>query len=44
MTTQAQTQTSKSVQTALPLAGPLLALVSMLIVAASSGVAIMMMR
>jgi hypothetical protein len=42
MTIQTQSQTSKSLQTALPLAGPMLALVSMLILAAGSGVAVMM--
>jgi hypothetical protein len=42
MNTALQSQTSKSLQTSLPFVGPLFALAAMLIVAAGSGVAMMM--
>jgi hypothetical protein len=37
-----QSQTSKALQTSLPFAGPVIGLASMLIVAAGSGIAMMM--
>ena len=42
MNTPMQSQTSKTLQTSMPFAGPVLALAAMLIIAAGSGVAMMM--